>query len=187
MTIRFESKLFKINSWTIAKLSMSASSKLPSRGMVMVEGSMNGFHFQAPLEPDGKGGHWLKVEKDMLKGAKADEGETVTIEIEPIKEWPEPKVPADLKKALTDSKTAQVTWKDITPNARWDWVRWIGSTKNVETRKKRINVALSKMNAGNRRPCCFNRNSCTEIAVSNNGVLIEPMQITAAKAKKKAY
>jgi len=175
--IRFEAKLYKIGSWTLLRLPRSASAKLPSRGMVMVAGTINDSHFQAPLEPDGKGSHWLKVEKNMRAGA---EGDKVTIAIEPIKEWPEPRVPADLKKALTSAPTAQSTWMDITPNARWDWVRWIGSTKNSETRKKRIGVALSKMNAGNRRPCCFNRNSCTNPDVSSNGVLLEP---TGAKAK----
>jgi hypothetical protein len=168
-TIRFEAKPSKIGAWTILRLPKNASAKLPSRGMVMVEGKINHLRFQAPLEPDGRSGHWLKVEKDMLAAAKED---TITLEIEPIKKWPEPKMPADLKKALTASPTAYETWKDITPAARWDWVRWIGSTKNAETRKKRIGVALSKMNAGNRRPCCFNRNSCTEPEVSNNGILI---------------
>lgn len=177
-TIRFEAKLTKIGSWTLLRLPKNASAKLPSRGMVMVEGIINDFHFQAPLEPDGRGSHWLKVEKNMLKGVK---GDAVTIEAEPIKVWPEPKVPTDLKKALISSPTAQDTWMDITPNARWDWIRWIGSTKNSETRKKRIEVALSKMNAGNRRPCCFNRNSCTDPEVSNNGVLLEPVQTRSKK------
>jgi hypothetical protein len=170
--IHFEAKLSRIGAWTIVRLPKNASAKLPSRGMVMVAGTINGRPLQAPLEPDGQSGHWLKVEKNMLAATKADEGETVMVEIEPIKEWPEPKVPADLKKALTDSPTAYSTWKDITPAARWDWIRWIGATKNPETRKKRIGVALSKMNAGSRRPCCFNRNSCTEPEVSNNGILL---------------
>jgi hypothetical protein len=182
-TIRFEAKLFKLVSLTILPLPRNASAKLPSRGMVMVEGKINDFSFQAALEPDGKGSHWLKVEKAMREGAKADEGDTVMVEIEPIKEWPEPKVPTDLKKALTDAPNAHATWKDITPMARWDWIRWIGSTKNSETRKKRIGVALSKMNAGNRRPCCFNRSTCTDPSVSNNGVLLDPTQMRAGKTK----
>ncbi|MBC7875524.1 MAG: DUF1905 domain-containing protein [Anaerolineales bacterium] len=182
-TIRFEAKLFKIDSWTLLKLPKSASAKLPSRGMTMVAGTINDFRFQAALEPDGKGSHWFRVDKTMSKAIGANAGDTVTLAIEPVKEWSEPNVPADLKKALTAATHAQATWMDITPNARWDWVRWIGATKNSETRKKRIGVALSKMNAGNRRPCCFNRSTCTEPYVSNNGVLLEPTQTTAAKAK----
>lgn len=176
-TIRFQAKLFNIGSRTLLRLPKSASAKLPSRGMVMVQGTINDSHFQAPLEPDGKGSHWFRVEKNIREAAGADEGDKVTIEIEPIKEWPEPRVPADFKKALATAPQAQATWKDITPNARWDWIRWIGSTKQAETRKRRIDAALSKMNDGDRRPCCFNRNSCTDPDVSSHGVLLEPKHV----------
>jgi hypothetical protein len=141
--------------------------------MVMVEGTVNGFHFKAPLEPDGNKGHWLNIERDMLKATKAGVGDTMNLEISVSKEWTEPEVPVDLKNALKNSEKAHKTWKDTTPAAHWDWIRWIRSTKSPETRKKRIEVAASKLEAGMRRPCCFNRNVCTEAGVSNNGVLLE--------------
>jgi hypothetical protein len=174
--IHFEAELFKIGSWTLLVLPKNESAKLPSRGMVMVKGTINGFQFQSPLEPDGRGSHWFKVKEKILKAAKANVGDTVTLIIEPIKEWPEPTVPEDLKKALAGAPQANMLWKDITPMARWDWIRWIRSTKNPETRKKRIEVTLSKFKAGKRRPCCFNRTMCTIPDVSNNGVLLEPTQ-----------
>ena len=182
-TIRFEAKLFKIGSWTLLRLPKSASAKLPSRGMTMVGGTINDFRFQAALEPDGKGSHWFKLDKTMRKTIGADVGDTVMLAIEPVKEWPEPKVPADLKNALAAVSEAHTLWMEITPMASWDWIRWIGSTKQPETRKRRIETALSKLKAGDRRPCCFNRTVCTEPYVSNNGVLLEPTQMTAAKAK----
>lgn len=172
-TINFKTKLSKIGSWTILKLPESASSKLPSRGMTVVEGTINDFHFQSALEPDGKGSHWLKVDETMRKAAGVDIGDTVTLEIEPIKEWPEPQIPEDFKKALESDLKVHTLWMDITPNARWDWIRWVGSTKNPETRKRRIEVTVSKFKAGKRRPCCFNRTECTVPDVSNNGVLLE--------------
>ncbi len=184
-TIRFEASLFKIGSWTLIRLPKSASAKLPSRGMTMVEGTLNDHRFQAPLEPDGRGSHWFRLDKTMREAAGADAGGTVMLAIEPVKEWSEPKVPADLKNALAVVPQAHTLWREITPMARWDWIRWIGSTKSTETRKRRIEVALSKLKAGDRRPCCFNRTVCTEPYVSNNGVLLEPMQTTAAKAKMK--
>ena len=182
-TIRFEAKLFKIGSWTLLRLPKSASAKLPSRGMTMVGGTINDFRFQAALEPDGKGSHWFKLDKTMRKAAGANAGDTIMLAIEPVKEWPEPKVPADLKNALAAVPQAHTLWMEITPMARWDWIRWIGSTKNPDTRKRRIEVTFSKFKAGKRRPCCFNRTMCTEPYVSNNGVLLEPTQTTAAKAK----
>ncbi|MBI2106074.1 DUF1905 domain-containing protein [Candidatus Woesearchaeota archaeon] len=81
-TNRFEAKLFNIGSWTILRLPKGASVKLPSRGMAMVKGTINGNNLQAPLEPDGKGSHWFRIDKTLRKAAGAD---TVMLEIEPVK------------------------------------------------------------------------------------------------------
>ena len=175
--IHFEAKLVTIGSIILLKLPKSASVKLLSRGMTMVDGTMNDFHFQAALEPDGKGSHWLKVDKTMLKAARASLGDTVTLAIEPASKWPDPKVPADLKSALAAVPQAQQLWLDITPMARWDWIRWIGATKNPETRQRRIDITLSKFEDGKRRPCCFDRSKCTDTSVSSNGLLLEPTQV----------
>ena len=170
--IRFEAKLFKIGSWTLLSLPKSTSAKLTSRGMTLVSGTINCFRFQATLEPDGKGSHWFRLDKSMREAAGVDAGDTVMLAIEPVKEWPEPNVPADLKSALRIVPQAQTLWMEITPIARWDWIRWIGSTKQSETRRRRIENAFAMLKAGKRRPCCFNRTVCTEPYVSNNGVLL---------------
>jgi hypothetical protein len=182
-TIRFKAELFTIGTWTLLKLPPSASARLPSRGMTMVAGTINDFRFQAALEPDGKGSHWLKLDKPMRKAIGAQAGDTLMLAITPVQEWPEPDLPADLKNALAAAPQAQTLWMEITPAARWDWIRWIRSTKQAETRRRRIEVALSKLQAGDRRPCCFNRSVCTEPDVSKNGVLLEPEQTKPAKAK----
>jgi hypothetical protein len=157
---------------------VSASAKLPSRGMTLVEGTINGFRTKIVLEPDGKGSHWFRVDSGLCEAAGIDAGGTVTMAVEPSMEWPEPDVPADMNKALASDPQANALWAKITPMARWDWFRWIRSTNNRETRSRRIEVALSKLKADKRRPCCFNRNLCTEPEVSKNGVLIEPTQMT---------
>ena len=180
-TIHFNSKLFKIGSWTLLRLPKSASAKLPSRGMTIVKGTINGFSFQAALEPDGKGSHWFKVDKTIHEGARASVGDTVKVTIELSKEWPEPEVPKDLKKVLETVPHARTLWMNLTPIARWDWIRWIRSTKQLETRRRRIENACAMLKSGKRRPCCFNRTICTEPHLSNNGVLLEPKQILKAK------
>src|SRR5262249_7438050 len=107
------------------------------------------------------------------EGAGAAAGDTVALVIEPAREWPEPDVPADLKNALDADREAHACWLDTTTMARWDWIRWVRSTKEPETRRRRIEVACSKLRAGQRRPCCFNRSVCTDPSVSRNGVLVE--------------
>lgn len=65
------------------------------------------------------------------------------------------KLPADFKKALVSDKKVLALWQDITPLARNEWICWVTSGAKAETRVKRINVGLSKMRAGERRPCCW--------------------------------
>jgi hypothetical protein len=180
MPIQFKTKLYKINSWTILYLPESASAKLPSRGMIMVAGTLNGIPFKTLLEPDGiyatgiKPSHWFRPDKKLLAAAHAAADDTVQVSLEPTKEWIEPEVPEDLEKALAASPKALALWKDVTPLAHWDWIRWIRAVKTKETRQKHIEVALDKLNKGMRRPCCFNRNMCSVPEVSKNWHLIDP-------------
>src|SRR2546423_43757 len=139
--IRFKAKLFrpveseKGDSWTFLTLPRNASAKLPTRGMTPIEGTINGFPFQATLEPDGQKSHWLKVDPTLSKAAGANAGDVVTLEISPAGKDAEPKVPADFQKALAAAPKARALWSDITPIARRDWIHWITSAKQEETRK----------------------------------------------------
>jgi Bacteriocin-protection, YdeI or OmpD-Associated/Domain of unknown function (DUF1905) len=179
-TIHFEATLFQIGSWTLLRLPEDASAELPSRGMTMVAGTINEAPFKAVLEPDGRyapgrqPSHWFRPDDTLLAAVSAQAGDTVRVSLEPSKEWIEPEVPGDLAQALAASPTAETVWNEISPLARWDWIRWIRAVKTAETRQKHIEVALDKLNKGMRRPCCFNRNLCSEPYVSHNWVLRDP-------------
>jgi len=75
--IRFKAKLCRLagspktRSWSFLVLPNNASAKLPSRGMTTIEGTLNGFPFQATLEPDGRKSHWLKVDRKLSEAAGA--------------------------------------------------------------------------------------------------------------------
>jgi hypothetical protein len=171
--IRFSATLLrpkvtaKTVSWTFLTLPKEASAKLPSRSMTSVEGTFNGLAFQATLEPDGQGGHWLKVDRKMREEAGAAAGDVVTLEIAPVTEEPEPRVPVDLRKALAAAPPgARKVWSDITPIARRDWIHWIVSAKQVETRARRIRTACDMLAKGKRRPCCFDRSGMYDKSLS---------------------
>ncbi len=65
------------------------------------------------------------------------------------------KLPSDLQKALVSDQKALSTWEDITPLARNEWICWVTSGKKAETRNIRIKKAISKLQGGMRRPCCW--------------------------------
>jgi hypothetical protein len=163
-TIRFSATLFRPVAaaqpagWTFLTLPREASAKLPSRGMTTVQGTFNGLPFRATLQPDGQGGHWLKVDRKLRQAARTEPGDVVSLEIAPVAEEPEPRVPPYLRKALAAAHPkARATWSDITPVARRDWIQWIESARRKETRLKRIESACDMLAKDKRRPCCFDR------------------------------
>lgn len=64
-------------------------------------------------------------------------------------------VPKDLRDALRAAPKALGTWNDTTPLARNEWICWITSGKQAETRGIRIQKGISKLASGMRRPCCW--------------------------------
>jgi hypothetical protein len=161
-TISFEAKLKRPATprgaaWTFLVLPKKASAKLPTRGPTAVEGTINDHPFKAVLAPDGQRSHWLKVDRRTAEAAGAAAGDTVTLELKPAAKEPEPRVPADLGKALAAVPDARETWSDITPAARRDWIHWITSAKRQETRERRIGSACDMLASGKRRVCCFDR------------------------------
>jgi hypothetical protein len=171
--IRFKASLDALAASTIVRLPGEVSRHLPSRGQVAVEATINGHEFSTVLEPDGVKGHWVKVGKELVRAAHLRAGDSVTVTIEVTRNWPEPDVPADFAQALSAaSKQIREMWNDITPMARWEWVRWVNATANPDTRQRRVEVTISKMGSGKRRPCCFDLSACTDPALSKNGKLL---------------
>jgi hypothetical protein len=170
-SIIFESKIMQINNFYIVKVPKNYSSKLPSRGMVMIKGFINKFEFKVALEPDGEGSHFFIVSNDMYKKAKLTLKEKFKFEIESIKTWEEPKVPDDLHEALKLFNFEE-KWNIITTKARWEWIRWIRFTNNLKTREKRIKTVCSMLESGKKRPCCFDNSRCTLPEISKKGILI---------------
>jgi hypothetical protein len=170
--IRFAATVESIDASTIVRLPKDASEGLPSRGQVAVHGELNGHRFTTVLEPDGLRGHWMNVPHRLQRAAGISAGDEATVVVEVVPDWPEPDVPSDLAAALSAAPPdIREMWDDITPMARWEWVRWVNATANPSTRERRVDVTISKMQSGKRRPCCFDLSSCTDPALAKNGKL----------------
>lgn len=171
--VRFEAEVQSARGGrAILRLPAAASEELPSRGQVAVNATLGSHAFSTVVEPDGEFGHWLSLDAALLAAARVGPGDAAQVELVPASEWPEPVVPKDLKQALSAAPgDVRELWKTITPMARWEWVRWINETKNPATRTKRVEVGISKLHSGKRRPCCFNLASCTDPELAKSGKL----------------
>ncbi len=124
-------------------------------GTNLVEGTIHGFPFRAPLEPDGSGSHSLRLNDALQAAAGASEGDLIAVEITRVGDEPECRVPMELREGLASVPSAATLWTEITPLARRDWILWITSAKQPETRQGRIGKACSMLASGKRRVCCF--------------------------------
>lgn len=173
--IRFAAALAAIDDTVLVRLPDDASRRLPSRGQVAVHATLDGHAFDTVVEPDGRRGHWIRVDEDVRSAAGVGPGDTARLTLEVAEAWPEPQVPDDLARALSDAPEGiRDVWDDITPMARWEWVRWVQATRNPQTRQRRVEVSLSKMESGKRRPCCFDLASCTDPELARSGRLRDP-------------
>lgn len=172
--IRFEAELSAIDDTCLVRLPESASQQLPSRGQVAVHVTLGGHPFETVVEPDGRRGHWIRVDRPLQQSVGIDPGDTAELTLEVAPDWPEPDVPEDLAAALAAAPARiRDVWDDITPMARWEWVRWVRATRNPATRQRRVEVSISKMDSGKRRPCCFDLSSCTAPDLARSGKLRE--------------
>ena len=170
--VTFSTKPITVRTQALLRLPETASKAMSSRGQVAVVGTINGHNFRTVLEPDGYWGHFIKFDASLQKITGTTD--TVEIEITPTKDWPEPTVPKDIVKALVAApQKVKDKWKDITPMARWEWIRWVNSTANTDTRAIRIEKTVSKLDGKHRRPCCFNLAACTDPDLAKSGRLAD--------------
>jgi hypothetical protein len=169
--IRFEARLHRpanprSATWSFLVLPADASARLPTRAMTTVHGRLGSTAFRATLEPDGHGSHWLKVPRALRESAGVQVGDTVAVELTPVAEVIEPRMPADLRKALAAAPAAARQWKALTPTARRDWIQWLDSAKQASTRERRVVNSCDMLEAGKRRVCCFDRSGMYSKAVA---------------------
>ncbi len=138
--------------WTFITMPKAASEKLPRRGRIAIQGTINGFAFQTSAFPDGEGSPNIQINGSMRDGAKAAVGDTATFVIQPASDTIDFEIPDDLNTALKKSTKASAQWEKITPKAKAEWVTWITSSKKEETRAARVTKTIDRLSKGDKRP-----------------------------------
>lgn len=171
-SISFSGRITKIGTTYLTAVPLELSKAFSTRGMLMIEGRVANSYIHCPLEPDGRGSHWLKIDDLLLRSLKFKAGDSVKVEIWESDKWFDPLLPEDFVSALSEN-ALHAHWDTLTYRAKWEWLRWINSSAIQSTRVKRIATAVAKLHKGDKRPCCFNSRMCTDISVSKAGLLDE--------------
>lgn len=169
--IQCQIRIVRAGDWNLARIPKQASKGLPTRGMVMITAKVNGMAFQTPLEPDGYGSHWFRIDDELMAAGLLKTEDVVHLQFSLAADWPEPDLPPELSEALKHDQRLQGIWNNLTRKAHWEWFRWIRSVKSKATRSKRVAATLDKLNNGHKRPCCFNSTACSVPELSKAGRL----------------
>jgi hypothetical protein len=116
--------------WVIARIPIDLAQIWGKRGQIKVQGEINGFAFTATLFPDGKGHHFLIVNKKMLSGGKTAAGSMAKFRIQPDTS---PRVtvspPKELMRELAQSKRLLKFFESLNPSRRHEIAKWIAQCK----------------------------------------------------------
>lgn len=125
--------------WVIAHLPASFNKTTIPTPRLRISGKINGFPFQTTLFPNGHGGFFLLVNKDMQRGAdvKAGEKATISFSAAPCLTKEEIAIPSEFKRILMKEKDLQHWYQTLNPSTRRDLSRWLLEATSKTTREKR--------------------------------------------------
>src|SRR5436309_3533909 len=132
--------------WVIARIPFDAAKLWGKRGQIRVQGEINGFPFSTTLFPDGQGGHFLLVNKKMLRGGKAAPGQTAKFSLQPdVSPRPVPPPVKELLHELGQSKRLLKYYESLNPSRRNDIARWVAEPKSEDSRRRRAQQIAERL------------------------------------------
>lgn len=123
--------------WTIVRIPFDVAKTWGPRGQLKVKGEINGFAFRTSLFPTGKGDHIMIVNKGMQAGAKAYLGMVAAFRLEPDTEERVITVPAELKRVLSEDRSLQRWFEQLSDSMRREISKWITGVKSPAARMRR--------------------------------------------------
>jgi uncharacterized protein YdeI (YjbR/CyaY-like superfamily) len=130
--------------WVIIRIPLDVHKLWGKRGQLRVKGELRpvasktpGFAFRTSLFPTGKGTHFMMVNKQMQCGAGVRPGMTTHFRMEPDTEERVVRVPAELARALKQSKRLEKYYGSLNYSTRREIAKWVDEAKQAETRRRR--------------------------------------------------
>jgi hypothetical protein len=151
---KFEGKLTPRGpggAWTYLLIPFSVEKVFGTKARVAVAGTVNGFAFRNSLMPEGDGTHAMMFGKELQAGAKARQGDTVSVVLWLDDQPRTVEVPKELKAALKKNAKAAGFFEALSPSCKKEYAEWIDSAKQAETRERRVANALEMLAAGQKR------------------------------------
>jgi len=142
---KFEATIYRLGILYCVDVPASVSKSLGGAKYIAVTGTTNGTKMRALLVPRGDGQHRLFLDGKLRKAARAGQGDTVTLVLEPDPESREVPIPDEVLEAFEDEPGALDTFHGLTVAQRRSMLLWTLKAKHAETRAKRIARLVQEM------------------------------------------
>src|SRR5437763_9405339 len=131
--------------WTIVRLPFDAAKLWGSRGALRVRGEMNGFEFRTSLFPNGRGGHYLLVNKKMQKGGGVRAGDKAKIKLEPDTKERPVVLPIEMEKILKQERQLRKFYDSFNDSIRRYIANEVASRKSPASRERRAEQVAEQL------------------------------------------
>ncbi len=127
------------NKGVYAEFPFDSVKEFGTRRPVRVKVEFEGKPYSMSLLPNGKGGHWLHVRKEIRVITGKEEGDTIEVSVEHDNSPKAVEVPEYLQWLLDNDKTLHNYFNKLPFSAKKFWVEYIQEPKNDDIKVKRIN------------------------------------------------
>ncbi|MGA6985523.1 MAG: YdeI/OmpD-associated family protein [Terriglobales bacterium] len=145
---RFEARLERLRSrlrWIIIRVPFDATEVWGLRSQIKVKGEINGFAFRSSLMPTREGWHFLLINKQMQKGARAAEGSVARFQMELDREERMVTIPDPLQRILNQARALRRWYDGLNHSTRNDIAKWITEPKTAEARVRRAGQIAERL------------------------------------------
>jgi len=121
------------------------------RARAPVRGTVNGTEFRTTVAVYG-GRYYLGFRKELRDRAGIAPGDELTIELELDDQPREVELPAELAAALEAAPDAKQVFDKLSFTHRREYAEWVAGGKKEETRRRRLDKAVTMLREGVKHP-----------------------------------
>src|SRR5713226_533181 len=123
--------------WTYLALPLDQEKALGTSSRVPVQGTIDGVRFRSSLLPNGAGGHFMVVKKEIRDMIGKSAGFRVMVSMELDSAPREVIIPEVVLRALRGNKDANARFKSMSYSHKKAYIEWVEGAKRDQTREKR--------------------------------------------------
>jgi len=123
--------------WTYLALPLDQEKALGTSSRVPVQGTIDGVRFRSSLLPNGAGGHFMVVKKEIRDMIGKSAGFRVMVSMELDSAPREVIITEVVLRALRGNKDANARFKSMSYSHKKAYIEWVEGAKRDQTREKR--------------------------------------------------